>query len=72
MDSIFELEKPLADLINSLTKQLEQTNDKVIEKKLEDFVQRRIELYQMLPKSRAEAVARGQTHYFDSKGVVNG
>ena len=58
MDSIFELEKPLADLINSLTKQLEQTNDKAIEKKLEDFIQRRIELYQMLPKSRAEAVAR--------------
>ena len=72
MDSIFELEKPLADLINSLTKQLEQTNDKVIEKKLEDFIQRRIELYQMLPKSRAEAVARGQTHYFDGKPCQNG
>lgn len=72
MDNVFELEQPLADLIDTLTRLFEKTNDKKLEEKIERLVQRRIELYQMLPKSRTEAIALGQTHYFNGKPCRNG
>lgn len=72
MQNILEIDLNLTKIIHSLRNLLTIKVDKYVDKKLERFIQRQIELYQALPNTRNQATQGNYQYYFTGKPCING
>jgi len=71
MQNILEIDSNLTKIIQSLRDLLAEKDDEYLEKQLEKFIQHQIELYQVLPNTRQDALTSKQKYYFTGKPCLN-